>query len=310
MGEHSDNGEKVLITGGTGLVGQYITPLLKNAGYQVAFLSRRENLSGETPIYQWDPTNGILDERAFQNVDHIIHLAGAGIADKRWTEARKKLIIDSRILGPDLLLDHVRKNNIPLKSFISASGISVYGTITNDQIYTENDPAYNDFPARCVEEWEAAVDQFEPLCRVVKLRIAVVLALESGALPRLSKPIKMGMGAALGSGKQWVPWIHIQDTADMFLFALQNEALSGAYNAIADEHITNRTLTHEAARALGKKIWAPNVPGFLLKLMYGKMSSLVLEGSRASNEKIKAAGFQFQFPTLREALEDLYQKSR
>ena len=296
----------VLITGGTGLIGTKLTKLLKGKGYDVKHLSRSPSPENQIPTFLWKIENGEIDEEAFNGVDAIIHLAGAGIAEKRWTEERKKVIISSRVDSANLLYKAVRKTNTDLKVFLSASGINYYGMTTTDKIFREDDPPSKDFIGKCCVLWEEAADQFSEICRVVKLRTGVVFSKQGGALEKISKPVKFGIGAPLGSGKQWVPYIHIDDLCRMYLKALEDESTEGVYNAVNGDHITNKKLTKETASALDKPLWLPNVPAFVLKAALGEMAGLVLEGSRASADKIQKEGFEFKYKTLESALNDIY----
>jgi hypothetical protein len=266
---------KVLISGGTGLIGTALSRLLLNQGHSVVHLSRSPGSATDFTTYKWDPAAGVLDEKALLGVTAIVHLAGAGIADSRWTERRKKLIIDSRVESANLLLEKVREHQIPLEVFVSASGINYYGMKTVDKIFTEDDPPSDDFIGRCCLLWEQAADQFADLCRVVKLRTGVVLSENGGALERIARPIKWGLGAPLGSGEQWVPYIHMADLCRMYLNALENRSYRGVYNAVNGDHVTNADLTRETAAALKKPLWLPNVPSFAIKLAFGEMGGLV-----------------------------------
>jgi uncharacterized protein (TIGR01777 family) len=298
--------EKVLITGGTGLIGSRLIPILQEKGYEVVLLSRTEQTYMGCKAYEWDISKGEIDERAFEGISSIIHLAGAGIADKRWTDSRKRVLIDSRVKSAQLLRKYVLSQNLELKSFISASGIGYYGTETTDHVYTEADPPADEFVSEICIKWEAAADDFKELCRVVKLRTGVVLSKEGGALVRLAQPIKLGVGAAIGSGDQYMPCIHIDDLCRMYLHCLKDQNLKGVYNAVSGERSTNKELTKAVARQLNKPLWLPNVPGFIMKLVFGEMAQILLGGSHVSAEKIKSTGFEFQFPTLKEALEEIY----
>lgn len=296
----------VLITGGTGLIGTELTNLLIEEGHEVKHLSRSPSPENKIPTFLWDIKKGEIDEEAFKEVDAIIHLAGAGIAAKRWTGDRKKVIIGSRVDSANLLYKAVRKTDTDLKVFLSASGINYYGMKTTDKIFREEDPPSEDFIGRCCVLWEEAADQFAAICRVAKLRTGVVLSKKGGALEKIAKPVKFGVGAPLGSGHQWVPYIHIDDLCRMYLHALEDQSVKGTYNAVNGDHITNKNLTKETAAALDKPLWLPNVPGFVLKAALGTMAGLVLEGSRASAEKIQSTGFDFEFKTLDKALENIY----
>lgn len=296
--------EIVLITGANGLVAKELSKKLEK-DYTVRFLTRKKQNSND---FEWDIKKGTIDEKAFENVSHIIHLAGANISEKRWSDERKKELISSRVDSAGLLLKTLQKNNIRLKSFISASGINYYGTKTTEKIFTENDDPGNDFLSEVVILWEKAADNFKEQNvaeRVVKVRTAVVLSEKDGALKKMLPPVKMGIGSPIGTGKQYMPWIHINDICSIYEFALKNSELDGAFNANSPQHTTNENLTKNMAEVLHKPLFMPNVPAFVLKLMFGELSEALLEGSRASSEKIQKAGFQFDFPELKRALEDL-----
>lgn len=299
--------EIVLITGASGAIARVLSKKLENQ-YSIRFLTRKKEAENE---FEWDLENQIVDENAFENVSHIIHLAGANISEKRWTEDRKKELISSRVDSAKLILNTFQKKNLKLKSFISASGINFYGTKTTDKIFNENDAPGNDFLSEVVVVWEKAADEFKEQNiaeRVVKIRTAVVLSKNEGALAKMMTPIKFGIGSPLGSGKQYMPWIHIDDICSIYEFALKNPEAEGSYNASAPQHTTNENLTKLIAKVLKKPLLMPNVPTFILKLIFGELADALLEGSRASSEKIIKAGFEFQFPDLKMALEDLLKK--
>lgn len=297
--------EKVVITGGSGLVGIPLTKLLVQNGYEVVHLTRKKNSKAGVMTFLWNYQNDFIEEGALENVSHIIHLAGESIASGRWTEERKKAILESRTKTAEFLLKKVNEKNIQLKSFISASGTSYYGTVTTQNIFKEDDPKGNDFAAQVVIDWEKSVSQFEEICRVVKLRTGIVLDLGGGALKKMFGPMKWGFGSALGSGKQYMPWIHIDDMCEMYLFALKND-ISGSFNAVAPEHATNEEFIKMMGKVSGHRIWAPRVPAFVLRLIFGKMSMIVLNGSRISCEKIEKEGFHFRFRELKKGLEDIF----
>ncbi|UKB81906.1 TIGR01777 family oxidoreductase [Chryseobacterium sp. MEBOG06] len=296
--------EIVLITGASGMIARQLAKKIEKE-YELRFLTRKKEHSNE---YEWDIRKGTIDEAALDNVSHIIHLAGANISEKRWTEERKKELISSRIDSAALLRTALKKNKIKLKSFISASGINFYGTETTEKIFTENDPPGNDFLSEVVVLWEKAADDFKEQNlaeRVVKIRTAVVLSEKEGALKKMVPPIQYYIGSPLGSGKQYMPWIHIEDICSIYELSLKNSLLDGAYNAVSPQHATNKGLTEKIAEVLNKPLWMPNVPAFILKLIFGELASAILEGSRASSKKIRETGFQFQFPDLKEALDNL-----
>lgn len=299
--------EVVLITGAGGMIAQELSKMLDDK-YIVRFLTRKKHQSNQ---YEWDIHQGTVDESAFENVQHIIHLAGANISEKRWTDKRKKELISSRVDSARLILNTLKKKNIRLKSFISASGINVYGTETTEKIYTEKDEPGNDFLSKVVILWEQSADQFlqENLTeRVVKIRTAVVLSEKDGALKKMIPPIQFGIGSPLGNGKQYMPWIHLTDICSMYKFALENPNVSGAFNASSPQHTTNENLTKKIASVLKKPLFMPNVPAFVLKLLFGELADALLKGSRVSSQKIQEAGFRFEYPDLHAALQNLLKK--
>lgn len=226
---------------------------------------------------------------------------------------KKKELISSRVDSAKLLLNTLRKKNIQLKSFISASGINYYGTKTSEKIFAETDGPGNDFLSEVVILWERAADEFKEKNlaeRVVKIRTAVVLSEKEGALKKMLPPIQYYIGSPLGTGKQYMPWIHINDICSIYQFVLKNSQTNGAYNANSPEHTTNKNLTKQIAHTIQKPIFMPNIPGFVLKLIFGELANALLEGSRASSQKIQDAGFRFEFPSLQHSLENLLLKKR
>lgn len=299
--------QNILITGGTGMVGSRLTEFLLQKGYQVSYLSRRKEQIPNITVYQWDIEKDFIEDGAIQNADYIIHLAGAGIADKRWTDARKKELIDSRVKPIGLIISHLQKNpSTKLKGFISASGIGFYGADRGDERLDESSSAGDDFLAECTTKWENASNPMVELgIRLLKFRIGVVLSDRGGALPQLTRPIKYGFGAALGSGQQWISWIHIDDLCKMLIEGIENQTLKGEYNAVTANPITNETLTKIAAKVMKKPLWLPNVPAFAMKLFLGEMAQIVLGSTYVLNNKIAQTGFKFQYPDAEKALQDL-----
>lgn len=297
--------ERVLITGGSGLVGHQLTTQLINRGYTVRYLNRTKRAGSAAETFTWNVNAGTIEAGAFDGVDHIVHLAGAGIIDKRWTTDRKKVLIDSRVATARLLFDGWQASGAELKSFTTASGIGYYGSNTSEKIYDETDPADPAYIAQICVEWERAAELFQQAnIRTCIMRIGVVLAKEGGALTTMAKPVRFGAGAPIGSGKQWVPWIHMTDLCHQFVLAIESE-WEGIYNGVAPNPVTNKELTKLMANALNRPLILPNVPGFLLKIMLGEMASLVLEGSRVSSAKAQQAGMTYLFPTADSALQDL-----
>lgn len=291
----------ILITGGSGLIGRQITELLEKKGYEVAWLSRTPQ---ERKFFLWDVDKGKIDPKSMEWADAVIHLAGAGVADKRWTPERKKLILESRTKSAQLLYSAIESAQSKPNTFISASAVGYYGFNTGTTLVDENSPAGDDFLAQVVIAWENEAKKMEALhLRTVLLRIGIVLDADGGALGEMLKP---PVAAPLGSGDQWMSWIHIDDLARMFVFALEKTTLQGVYNAVGPNPATNQLLTKEAASAKGKPYIGIGVPGFVLNLVLGEMAAMVLGGNRVSCQKIQKAGFQFEFFELSAALKNLF----
>lgn len=298
--------KKVLITGGTGLVGSHLIPMLKAKGHQVVVLSRSKDASKPYPIFEWDYEKEYIESGAFNGVDTVIHLAGAGVAEKRWTPERKDEIYNSRTKTSHLLYKTLKEVPNEVKTFISASAIGYYGLDTGSTNLKESAPVGHDFLAHVVDAWETSTNKIAELeIRLVQLRIGVVLAKEGGALVELLKP---PVAAPLGKGSQYMSWIHIDDLCKMFVHSLENEQMLGTYNAVAPRPMTNKELTREAAKAFGKTFVPVPVPGLVLKLMLGEMAKMVIGGNRVSCEKIMEAGYQFEYPKLGDALNHLKRK--
>jgi uncharacterized protein (TIGR01777 family) len=300
----------ILITGATGLIGVALTKRLLQEGHTVHFLStRKEKIVQETNHkgYYWNPSAGEIDLTAFKGVDCIVNLVGATIA-KRWTPAYKKVILESRTQTANLLYGSLKGMNHSVESFISASGISVYPNASSD-IYTEVSTAVADnFLAQVVVAWEAAADQFTAIgIAVAKIRTGVVFDAKEGAFPKLVQPIKLGLPSPVGSGSQWISWIHIDDIVAIYAYAV-NQQLAGVYNAVAPAPIQNEQLTRMVAAKYKIPMWAPKVPAFMLKVLLGEMSQLVLEGQQVSVAKLVEEGFTFVYPTMEKALQDLIKK--
>lgn len=299
--------ENILITGGTGIIGKHLTKMLIDNGYAVALLGRKINKTGDLQTWFWDIENNTIDAGAFDSADYIIHLAGAGIGDKNWSKRRKKEIRDSRIKSAQLIFDQVTQVKGRVKAFISASAIGYYGSITSEKIFSEPDLPAADFLGETCRLWEEAADRYRDAgIRTVKIRTGVVLAPNGGALSKLALPVKMGIGSRLASGRQYMPWIHIDDLCGIYLKALEDNSMEGPYNAVAPEHITNRQLTKAIAGVVHKPLWFPPVPAFALRLLFGEMATMLLNGSRVAADKIAATGYEFRYGTLDKALTHLF----
>lgn len=303
--------KKVLITGGTGLVGTALTTLLVEKGYLVTILTRNKNLTSKHPniaYSYWDINKGVIDKEELLSANYMVHLAGAGIADKPWSVKRKTEILDSRVEPIKLIYNSLKNNAHQLKTFVSASGVGYYGAITTNTIFDETATPANDFLGKTCLQWEQAVDELNDLSiRTVKLRTGIVLAKNGGALPKMMQPFKFCLGAALGSGKQIMPWIHIDDLAQLYVAAIENDSFNGAYNAIAG-NVSNKDFSKMLSKTMNKPFWLPNVPGFMLKLFLGEMAVILLEGSAASNQKLLQTGFKLKFTNLEMGLKDLLGK--
>ncbi|MEX2231704.1 MAG: TIGR01777 family oxidoreductase [Cyclobacteriaceae bacterium] len=297
--------KKILITGGSGMIGNRLTELLIQNRYEVSHVGRSKKTKN-IRTFIWDPRRGEIEDGAIRDIDVIIHLAGAGIADKRWNEKWKEEILFSRTQSTRLLKETLAKEEHRVNIFISASGIGYYGLEEKGSEFVESDAPGQDFMARVATAWEGEVDKMhEAGLRIVKIRTGVVLSREGGALKKLADPVKFFVGASLGSGKQLVNWIHIDDLCRIFIRAIEDPSMQGPYNAVAPQPVTNKTLTVEIARALKRPLWLPPVPGFVVKLIAGDVAEIVLKGGKVSSQKIEREGFDFQFKDVRGALIDL-----
>jgi hypothetical protein len=312
----------VLITGGTGMIGTALCRHLLNEGYNVIILSRNpketaashalgteQNFfrsSGKLYYARWDINRMTIDHAALQEADHVVHLAGAGVAQKRWTEARKKEIVDSRTRSSQLLLKCLSENPNKVKSVISASAIGWYGP-DKGLPFVEDDPASDDFLGQTCLQWEQSIETVQQLGkRLVKLRLGIALAKEGGALKEFIKPLRLGVAAILGKGTQMVSWVHIDDICRAFTYAIEQQSMSGAYNLTAPKPVDNRTLTLTLAKRHNGKAYVPfRVPSGLLKIVLGEMSVEVLKSATVSSEKITGTGFDFRFPDIEKAIHDL-----
>ncbi len=296
--------KNVLVTGGTGFIGKKLTSLLVEKGFSVSILSRTvKKSSAAITYYQWDVNAGKIDEQAILNADYVVHLAGENIGVKRWTTARKQAILDSREKSTQLVYTTLLKTNKKLDAFISASGVGIYGAITDEVICTEATPAASDFLGTVCQKWEAATLPIKDLgIRTVQIRTGLVLGKEEGVLKQLVPLFRYRLGSAIGSGKQYMPWIHIDDLCNMYFHAIVNPEMEGSYNAAVNDGTNNTTFSKTLAKVMGYTIWLPNVPAFVLQFVFGEMAQLVLKGRRVASDKIVQTGFQFQYVDLEKAL--------
>ncbi|MGB3182533.1 MAG: TIGR01777 family oxidoreductase [Cyclobacteriaceae bacterium] len=299
--------KNILITGGTGLIGSHLTLLLMSKGYHVAHLSRSPDPDSSITTYKWDIQNKFIQPEALEFADYIIHLAGAGVADSRWTDQRKKEILHSRTDSTRLLFDRISEGGYALQRFVSASAIGYYGMDTGNKWITEESGHGTDFLADVTSRWEEEIKRFHQIgIPEVRIRIGVVLSKEGGALPKLARPVRFGVGAPLGSGKQYVSWIHIHDLCRIFEHSLTTERMKNEpFNAVAPYPVTNKELTKEIGKALKKPVFLPNVPAFAVRLFMGDMAQIVLGGNRVSSEKIRDTGFDYEYPHVDQAAKNL-----
>lgn len=294
----------ILVTGGTGLIGSQLCPRLKEKGYEINLLSRRKD-SGLYRTFSWNPENNEIEEGAIESADYIIHLAGANIGEKRWTLRQKQHIIDSRVKGANLIFSKVQEKRHLLKAFISSSAVGYYGNEHSEKEFTEKDAPGNDFLSEVCVQWEEAADQFKSMgIRTVKIRAGVVLTKTGGVLSEMKGPVMHGIGSSLGTGRQYMPWIHIDDLCDIYEKAIADDKMNGVYNAAAN-NVTNYEFVRLLARTLKKPYWFPKVPSLILKILLGERASIVLKGNKASGEKIISEGFNFKYSDLESALKNL-----
>jgi uncharacterized protein (TIGR01777 family) len=284
-----------------------LTRSLLDKGIEVTHLTRQKNSKAGVKTYVWDYKKNHLEQGALSGVTHIVHLAGAGIADKPWTMTRKREIVKSRVLTARLLLNECSTSNPPLQKFISASGIGFYGATTTDTIFEENSPRGNDFVSECCAQWERQAEAFTQLGKVCILRTGIVLAKHEGALGKMESSIKRGLGAPIGAGVQYMPWIHLDDLVALYEKAIFEDDFEGIYNAVSSEHVTNEGFTRALAEAMGKKLRLPKVPAFMIKFIFGEMAEILLHGSRVSNQKLLDQKVNFKHTNLSRALQEIYQ---
>lgn len=301
--------EKILIAGGTGLLGTRLSEMLIDSGYEVAHLSRTPGKNARYKTFKWDIAKGHIDENAIRYPDYIINLAGTSVASDKWTASRKKEILSSRLQSTNLLYAYLNKTPHHVKGYLASSAVGIYGN-SGDRLMLEENSYGSDFLAEVCKQWEQASWQIHNLgIRTIIFRIGIILSNKGGALPQIAKPVKMLAGAPLGSGKQYMSWIHIDDMCRLVIKAIEDRQMQGVYNAVAPHPVTNEELTRTLAKVMHKPMVLPNVPAFGLRLMLGEMSEVVLNSSLVSANKVLQTGFTFEFNHIREALESLYDKN-
>lgn len=301
----------VLITGASGLIGIRLKLLLQQHHYNIKTLTTQKKKVGKTKdeeIFFWQPEKGIIDEACLENTDAIIHLAGAGIADKKWTEKRKEEIVKSRVMSAELLFKQLRNRNHQVKKFISASAIGIYGN-ANDGWLDESSKSAHDFLGSTCIAWENVAEKFSQISITpTMIRTGIVLSKDGGALPAIATPVKLFAATPIGHGNQFMSWIHLNDLCNIYMYVLQNQNMNGAYNAVADHPVNNKEFMQTLANVLKKPYWNIPVPAFILKAIFGEKAQLVLDSQRVSNKKIKEAGFKFSYTELLPALQNIYEK--
>ena len=307
----------VLISGGSGLIGRELSRHLVERGYKVIILSRERNATSPSPkitFSYWNVKEKIIDKELINKADHIIHLAGAGVMNKKWTKGYKEKIIESRTKSAELIVSCLKDNHHQVKTFVSASAIGWYGAdhfpLLREDGFIESDLPSNDFLGSTCVLWEAAADNIIPLgIRLIKLRTGIVLSSNGGAFKEFKKPLRFGIAAVLGNGEQVISWIHIDDLCRMYCEAIENNYLNGSYNAVAPCPLSQRNLEIVLAEKLRNKFFIPiYIPSILLKLILGKRSIEVLKSATVSNKKIKSTGFTFLYPSIESAIEDLLKR--
>jgi uncharacterized protein (TIGR01777 family) len=308
----------VLITGGTGLIGKNLTRHLINNGYEVIIVSRKPNHSSTEPkvtYAEWNIAEQKIDTGAIAKADYIINLAGAGVMEKKWSKKYKKEIVESRTKSGELLIKALAENPNHVKAIISASAIGWYGEDSKPLLhangFNETDPADKNFLGETCRLWEESIEPVTQLNkRLVKLRTGIVLSNDGGAVPEFKRSLRFGIASILGSGKQIISWIHMDDLCRMYVNAIENEQLSGSYNAVASLPVSNKDLIVKLAKKIRVQFYiAAHVPKFLLKMVLGERSIEILKSTTVSCEKIKSTGFTFLYPSIDAALKELTMKS-
>lgn len=304
--------ETVIITGGTGMIGTALRKMLAARNYRVIVFSRSARAADEYASYvKWDPANMEIDAVAISQADHIIHLAGAGVGEQRWTKRRKKIIAESRIKSGELLVKALAEIPNKVRTVVSASGIGWYGPDrVKGKRFVESDPAYDDFLGKTCVQWEASIQPVKEVGkRLVILRMGVVLSNSGGALPEFLKPLQAGVATILGSGRQVISWIHIDDICHAYVAAIEQEQLNGVYNACAPETVTNKQFMLALAKSRRSFFIPVHVPAVAVKVAVGELSIEVLKSADVDSTRLRSSGFQFIFPTLEAALKELGRKS-
>lgn len=296
----------VLIAGGSGLIGTRLSQLLRENGHEVRHFSRRPKPNSPYPTFVWDIKQGTYDASAFIGVTHVIHLAGAGIADSRWTPKRKEIIIKSRTESTRLLQEGILAHGQSVTAYLAGSAIGFYGD-REEEILTEDAAAGDGFLSESVTIWEQAIEALTKVTQLptLTIRTGIVLSTQGGALPKMLLPLHFFVSTYFGDGQQWYSWIHLDDICRMFLRGVEDSSFRGVYNGVAPNPARSKTLAATLIKATGKLALLLPAPAFALRLILGEMSHTVLDSARVSTEKLEAEGFRFTFPELEAAVRDL-----
>ncbi len=307
----------ILLTGGTGMIGRKLTQLLIDEGHSVMIVTRQlpaaaSSIKGVS-YAKWDIKKQTIDRDAISHADHIVHLAGAGVADKRWSKKRKQEIIDSRTQSSALLVKSLAEIPNHVQSVVSSSAIGWYGAdtpVSRQNGFKEAAPADTEFLGETCRLWEESIAPVTAFGkRLVKLRTGIVLSNDGGAFIEFKKPLRAGIATILGDGKQVVSWIHVEDLCRMYIAAINNNIMTGSYNAVAPHPVTNQQLILEIAKQIRGRLYLPiYVPAFVLKIVLGEMSIEILKSATVSSNKVENTGFAFRYPDIKEAISQLVQK--
>ena len=301
--------KNILIAGGTGLIGIHLSRILRGRGYMVEHLSRRANPTAEFPAFAWNPDDGTFDKTAFDRADAIVNLAGAGIAERRWTAARKKLIIESRTMGNKLIANYLRTEMHHVEAYVSTSAIGFYGDRADEILTEKSVPATHGFLSESTVAWEQAINEVRATgVRTVAIRTGVVLSKQGGALEKILIPFLFRCGVYFGNGRQWVSWIHIEDLCNLFVWSLENPTARGTYNGVAPTPLSNWAFTKAVSTAKGGGYLLLPAPSFALRLFLGEMADTILGSARVSAQLIESQGFRFVFPEAVAAVKDILKR--
>jgi uncharacterized protein (TIGR01777 family) len=298
--------EKILIGGGSGFIGKALSEKLTSEGYDINIFTRNPDQDSPYKLFYWNPPENFADDKAFEGISCIINLTGENISGKRWSKKQKEKIEKSRKESTELFRQKINDHKLNIKKYISSSAIGYYGTFNSEKIFKEDDPPGNDFLSEVCMIWENAVNKIkDDGIQTAILRTGVVFNKEGGAFPKLIQTLKYNNLAVLGSGKQYIPWIHIEDLTSMILYLIKNNKLTGVYNAVGPVSYTQKTILKKIQEYSKKKMILTKIPGFILKLIFGEMASILLYGSRISSEKIEKSGFEFKYRKFEDALTEL-----